>query len=785
MNQGNLTIDRPRSIRRFLDGQVLLITGTTGLLGKAILGKAIVEKILRCCPEVRRVYLLIRTRSGQASAEEAARSRMEREIISAELFDPLRKQLGPRFDDLIAEKLVAVPGDLSMERLGLSESWWERLAAEVDIFINSAATVVFDERLDLAVELNTLGPVRLLELAQAARTKVFLHVSTAYTSGCRSDRVPAAPVPKKRAGFSASGNLPTLPADIQGTVEQLLEESRRIAERVQRPANGSGRGADRWDRQLRQRLVDAGMAAARAHGWNDTYTFTKALGEHMVMEHRGDLPTVILRPAIIESSLCEPLPGWIDGMRMADPLIIAYGRRALSMFPADPNIAIDFIPLDFVVNSILSALPKADQEELRIFHVATSSENPLSFRRLVEYTHDYFVQNPMRDKAGRPIRVRAWPFTSLERFEQGMQRRRHQVRLLQSWLRKLPGTRGLVARLGAMLSGLDRLEHFSRIYGPYARLDIQFDTTQTRELYEALSREEQELFPFDVSRIEWRHYIQDVHIPGLMKNVLKLDEEDDQPFMEVEVGEKSRAKRKLLARRLSHSHWRGALAAEDSACPGFLRRSLFQNAARWVAWSLNRLLLCGWFRLKVIGAGYLPSQGPLLIASNHTSHLDYAALFAASGAEPSRAYALGAKDYFFKSRFRAMLFKALNVLPFDRRGNFVEDLQVCCRAVEHGHALIVFPEGTRSVTGELQAFKPGIGMLALETGVPIVPAYIDGAFEALPKGAHWPRRHPVTVRFGPPLEMAAYQERRGEISNHRLYREIVEELRLRVEALRG
>src|SRR4051812_35875885 len=134
MNQCNLTIDRPRSIRRFLDGRVLLITGTTGLLGKAI-----VEKILRCCPEVGRIYLLIRPKSGQASPEESARTRLEREIISAELFDPLRKQLGARFDGLISEKLVAVPGDLSLERLGLSEGWWERLASEVDVLINSAA----------------------------------------------------------------------------------------------------------------------------------------------------------------------------------------------------------------------------------------------------------------------------------------------------------------------------------------------------------------------------------------------------------------------------------------------------------------------------------------------------------------------------------------------------------------------------------------------------------------------------------------------------------------------
>ena len=80
----------------------------------------------------------------------------------------------------------------------------------------------------------------------------------------------------------------------------------------------------RW---IKNRLVEEGMAWARKRGWNDTYTYTKALGEQMVLARRGDTPTAIVRPAIIESSMAEQSPGWLDGLRMADPLLAAIGAR--------------------------------------------------------------------------------------------------------------------------------------------------------------------------------------------------------------------------------------------------------------------------------------------------------------------------------------------------------------------------------------------------------------------------------------------------------------------------
>ncbi|MFM7423427.1 MAG: lysophospholipid acyltransferase family protein, partial [Elainella sp.] len=67
--------------------------------------------------------------------------------------------------------------------------------------------------------------------------------------------------------------------------------------------------------------------------------------------------------------------------------------------------------------------------------------------------------------------------------------------------------------------------------------------------------------------------------------------------------------------------------------------------------------------------------------------------------------------------------------------------------------ILIFPEGTRSQTGELQEFQPGLGLLALQLQVPIVPVYLEGTYQALPKGQLLPQRHPIQVSFGQPLEV--------------------------------
>ncbi len=180
--------------------------------------------------------------------------------------------------------------------------------------------------------------------------------------------------------------------------------------------------------------------------------------------------------------------------------------------------------------------------------------------------------------------------------------------------------------------------------------------------------------------------------------------------------------------------------------------------------------------LTVEGRHHLPDE-PFLLCSNHCSHADSAVLMTASGRN-FRSFALiGASDYFFHSRsVRWRVAPLMNVIPIDRQPG-PHSLAAClrtCRAFLHaGGNLILYPEGTRSPDGVMRAFKSGVGLFALDLGVPVVPAYIEGTHEILPKGKSFPRSQPVTVRFGPALEPARLHS--GE-PHRELRRHVAEQL---------
>ena len=184
--------------------------------------------------------------------------------------------------------------------------------------------------------------------------------------------------------------------------------------------------------------------------------------------------------------------------------------------------------------------------------------------------------------------------------------------------------------------------------------------------------------------------------------------------------------------------------------------------------------------LRVEGRQHLP-QGPFLLCSNHSSHADSAALMTASG-RSFRSFALiGASDYFFQSRYmRWLVSRWMNVIPIDRQPG-PKSLTACLdsgrRFLEQsGGALILYPEGTRSPDGEMRAFKQGAGLFAIELGVPVVPAYVEGTHRILPKGKSMPRVGAVTVRFGEALAVAPqWSLWRGESLRERR-RDVVEKL---------
>src|SRR5690606_34038805 len=144
----------------------------------------------------------------------------------------------------------------------------------------------------------------------------------------------------------------------------------------------------------------------------------------------------------IESALKHPFPGWIDGFKVADPLIMAYGKGQLPEVPGLPDSILDLIPVDYVVNAILAAAAKpAKKGEPEYFHVASGQSNPVPFHQMYENVHEYFTTNPLTDRRGKPIPVPVWKFPGPEKVERGIHRLERNVKAAERALRMLPKTK--------------------------------------------------------------------------------------------------------------------------------------------------------------------------------------------------------------------------------------------------------------------------------------------------------------------------------------------------------
>ncbi|WP_407691047.1 HAD-IB family hydrolase [Rubrobacter marinus] len=444
----------------------------------------------------------------------------------------MRDELGEGFADHAAEKVRVLEGDVHSEDLGLGPEDLAELSREVDVVIHSAASVVFDAPLDAAVDSNVRGTLGLLTLARSwEKRPLFMHVSTSYVAGTKPGLIleepPGEGTPNGKK-LDPKGEVSRLDAIVReveeasgekGLVRRFDEEARRELGMVGEPDEVAERVETLRRAWVRERLVERGNERARELGWQDVYTFTKSLAERRVLEERGDLPLVILRPAIIESSLREPYPGWIQGSRMADPIIMAFARGILREFPGDPKSIVDIVPVDHVVNAVIAAAVRRP-EEPEVYQVASGERNPIRYRDFYENVREFFLKNPLRDSGGRPVPVPEWSFPGRKRVEGLLKAELTGLKVAGALVSRMPeghaktDLRGRIARADkrARMS-----YYFSRIYGDYGDMKSTFSARRVYELYKSLPEGDREAFPFDIAEVDWREWLQETHLPAITR----------------------------------------------------------------------------------------------------------------------------------------------------------------------------------------------------------------------------------------------------------------------------
>jgi alcohol-forming fatty acyl-CoA reductase len=492
-----------------LDGVHVLLTGVTGFLGQATL-----EKLLSSYPTTR-ISLLIRPRGSQPAANRLPG------LLRKPVFSRWRERVGDQaVDAAVAEQVTVIEGDLGGDDL-------PTLPGDLDVVVHSASIVSFDPPIDEAFRTNVSGVVRLYEAIGASGADPHVvHISTAYVAGVRKGivheaplthdvdwRTEAAAAERARQEVETTSRRPEVLR--QAMAEARKEHGKAGPQAVVQAAEPSRR---EW---VANRLVDYGRTRAQSLGWPDVYTLTKALGERAAedMWGRTGHRLSILRPAIVESALSHPYPGWIDGFKMADPLILAYGRGILPEFPGLPDSVLDLIPVDLVVNATLAvAASPPEPSEPQYFHVSSGARNPLPFRAMYEHVNAYFRRHPMPDSERGHIQVPSWRFPGSTQVMRMLSTGEKAVEYAERALLRIPAsdkTREWQSTVHRRQQELEVLRKYADLYQAYTQAEVIYDDRRTLALHRALPADRVDEHGFDSAVIDWEHYLEEVHYPSV------------------------------------------------------------------------------------------------------------------------------------------------------------------------------------------------------------------------------------------------------------------------------
>jgi len=213
--------------------------------------------------------------------------------------------------------------------------------------------------------------------------------------------------------------------------------------------------------------------------------------------------------------------------------------------------------------------------------------------------------------------------------------------------------------------------------------------------------------------------------------------------------------------------------------------SLVSRAGTRAGDVLQRLFYDRFLETHYEGRSNIPVHTNFIVAANHSSHLDMGLTKMALAESGKDMVVLAAADYFFDTKYkRAVMENFTNLVPMERTGSLRQSLRHASSFLNRGYNALIFPEGTRSLTGEIADFKPVIGYLALHTGVGILPVYLEGTHDAMPKGSNIIKNRKVGARIGHYLEAADLEAMTKGLPRTEAYRLIAARVKHEVENLR-
>ncbi|XP_011179937.1 putative fatty acyl-CoA reductase CG5065 [Zeugodacus cucurbitae] len=330
-------------ISQFFENQEIFITGGSGFIGKGL-----IEKILRSCPNVGAVYVLLRPKKGKNIEDRL------NDILNSQLFERLRQEQPQNL-----KKVHAIAGDCSELGLGISEFDLIRLK-NVNIIYHSAASVRFDDPLRDAILMNTRGTYELIKIAENLKhLKVFIHVSTTY-----------------------------------------CYPNRRVVGEQFYPSYADWRTTIKLAETYNTEMLNV-FNLKYGDFQPNTYTFTKSLAEQIIKEYKDRLPLVIFRPSIVVSSIIDPVPGWVDNFNGPIGMLVACGIGIFRTSYGEPNIISDFVPVDIVVRAMLIATYRKgnenrdkDASKLEVVNCAASKICPITTGEVIEIGKKVIKETP-------------------------------------------------------------------------------------------------------------------------------------------------------------------------------------------------------------------------------------------------------------------------------------------------------------------------------------------------------------------------------------------------------